>query len=33
MSGVNLNGRLLRKGATDSIAEFVRKQGGTSRRN
>jgi potassium-transporting ATPase ATP-binding subunit len=28
MSGVNLDGRHLRKGATESIAEFVRKQGG-----
>ncbi len=29
MSGVDLDGRQLRKGATDSIAQFVREQGGT----
>jgi K+-transporting ATPase ATPase B chain len=28
MSGVDLNGRRLRKGATDAIARFVREQGG-----
>jgi potassium-transporting ATPase ATP-binding subunit len=28
MSGVDLNGRRLRKGATDAIAQFVREQGG-----
>ena len=28
MSGVNIDGRHLRKGATDSIAQFVRDQGG-----
>ncbi|HML17770.1 MAG TPA: potassium-transporting ATPase subunit KdpB [Bryobacteraceae bacterium] len=28
MSGVNLDGRHLRKGATDSISQFVREQGG-----
>jgi K+-transporting ATPase ATPase B chain len=29
MSGVDLNGDRLRKGATDSIAQFVKEQGGT----
>jgi len=29
MSGVDMNGRLLRKGATDAIIGFVREQGGT----
>ena len=29
MSGVDIDGRRLRKGATDSIAQFVREQGGT----
>jgi K+-transporting ATPase ATPase B chain len=30
MSGVDMNGRMLRKGATDAIIKFVQEQGGTA---
>jgi K+-transporting ATPase ATPase B chain len=30
MSGVDMNGQMLRKGATDAIIQFVREQGGTA---